>query len=277
MNKTQQTGYLVVFIYLVLSAFATSVCQLLMLVGQGLTPSIWFQFGLGIAFMVAFAVSALVAVWTFLKNVFILGKSRTVKQIKPFCEEEPIGLNQMQKKLMDLSAKYVSLFILASLSSVISMFSGFYESATDLRISLFLVPIDCSFNLLCIYLQYAFAEKHYNKYCGKLDWYCKRMMTAGWVQSIHTMRRKEFDLKTHVQNQSRKDSQVGPKSDYTKRKAMPTRLSLQIRECRPQQKPSRVQRGGPWNPDIPPCINEEPTDGIDSDVLSPMSVQCNPY
>merc|ERR1719242_1815794 len=194
MNKTQQTGYLVVFIYLVLNAFATSVCQLLMLVGEGLTPSIWFQFGLGIAFMVAFAVSALVAVCTFLKNVFILGKSRTVKQIKPFCEEEPIGLNQMQEKLMDLSAKYVSLFILASLSSVISMFSGFYESATDLRISLFLVPVDCGVNLICIYLQYEFAVSHYTKCCGKLDRFCKWMMTKIWVGSIHSDRRDERNL-----------------------------------------------------------------------------------
>merc|ERR1719295_2366822 len=95
---------------------------------------------------------------------------------------------------MDLSAKYVSLFLLASLSSVISMFSGFYESASDLRISLFLVPIDCSVNMLCIYLQYAFAEHRYRKYCGKLDWYCKRVMTAEWVKSIHMMRREAYDL-----------------------------------------------------------------------------------
>merc|ERR1719397_2102890 len=113
-------------------------------------------------------------------KVAILGKSRTKKQIKIFCEEEPIALNQMQNNLMDLSAKYVSLFLLASLSSAIAMFSGFYESSTDLRISLFLVPIDCCVNLLCIYLQYVFAEDHYQKYCGKLDWCCKKMMTAGW-------------------------------------------------------------------------------------------------
>merc|ERR1712228_1161556 len=38
------------------------------------------------------------------------------------------------------------------------------------------------------------AEKHYLKFCSRLDWSCKRMMTAGWVQSIHTMRREERDL-----------------------------------------------------------------------------------
>jgi len=260
MNKKQKKGYLIVFIYLVLNAFATSSCQLVMLVGLGLTPSIWFQFALGIAFMVVFAVSASVAMCTFLKNVFLLGKSRTVKQIKPFNEEEPIGLNQMQDKLMDLSAKYVSLFLLASSSSIISMFSGFYESASDLRISLFLVPIDCSVNLLCIYLQYAFAEIHYNKYCGKLDWYCKRVMTAKWVQSIHTMRGKEYDLK--VRNQKDKDIEIEKKkasADQIKTKTIPDRLSLQIKQSRLPQ-----QQSGGWSPNI-----SQNMDGID-EVMSPM-------
>jgi len=261
MNGKQQTGFLIVFIYLALNAFATSVCQLLMLVGQGLAPSIWFQFALGIAFMVVFAISAMFAACTFLQNVFILGKSRTVKQIKPFCEEEPIGLNQMQEKLMDLSAKYVSLFLLASTSSFISMFSGFYESASDLRISLLLVPIDCGVNLLCIYLQYAFAEKHYNKFCGKLDWYCKKMMTAKWIQSIHTMRREDHDLK--VQNQKVIDQLKETElADLRKIKTIPDRLSLQIRHS------------GARTPMYHPNVNEtEQTadEGTAIDVTSPIS------
>merc|ERR1712048_1182778 len=118
----------------------------------------------------------------------------------------------------------------ASLSSVISLFSGFYESATDLRISLFLVPIDCSVNLLCIYLQYAFAAKHYDKYCGKLDWFCKRTMTTGWVNSIHTMRRDAFDLdventKLELEIQKKlKDS-----FDVKPANSVPKRLSRSIR------------------------------------------------
>merc|ERR1719334_2329991 len=44
-SQNQQIGYVVTFIYLLLNAFAASVCQLLMLVGvPGLAPSIWFQF-----------------------------------------------------------------------------------------------------------------------------------------------------------------------------------------------------------------------------------------
>ena len=182
MTRTQQRRYFAVFLFLVLTAFATSVCQLMMLVGEGLTPSIWFQFALGVLFMVVLAVSSLMAVCSFMAKVSILGKSRTKKQVKVFCEEEPIALNQMQNTLMDLSAKYVSLFLFASLSSAIAMFSGFYESSSDLRISLILVPIDCCVNLICIYLQYAFAENHYKRYCAKLDLCCKRMMTAGSVQ-----------------------------------------------------------------------------------------------
>merc|ERR1712228_400295 len=157
-------------------------------------PSIYFQFGLGVAFMVVFAISSMVAACSFMGKVFSLGKSRTKKQVKAFNEAEHIALNKMQETLMHLSAKYVSLFQLASFSSLVAVFSGFYESASDIRISLFLVPFDCCVNLICIYLQYVFAEKQYLRFCSKLDWSCKRMMTAGRVQSIHTMRRDERDL-----------------------------------------------------------------------------------
>ena len=232
-----QRGYSIVLVYLVLNAFATSVCQLLMLVGMGIAPSIWFQFGLGIAFMVVFALSAMVAMCTFMSNVFVLGKARTKKQIKPFCEDETIGLNEMQQKLMDLSSKYVSLFMIASISSAVTLFSGFYESASDLRISLFLVPIDCCVNLICIYLQYAFADKQYRKYCGKLDWSCKKMMTARWVKSIHTMRRDECNLNLEVHGMKLEKTPVDALEKPTsgrkrvpRLRTIPERLSMEIKE-----------------------------------------------
>jgi len=193
-SERQYIGYFVTFIFLVLNAFAASVCQLLMLLGEGLTPPIWVQFGLGILFMVVFAISALCVVFSFLDKLFILGKARTKRQIKVFCEEDRIGLNMMQQKLMNLSSKYISLFLMASFSSFITMFSGFYESASDLRISLFLVPVDCCVNLICIYLQYEFAVHQYAKCCGKLDRFCKGIMTKIWVKSIHSDRRDERNL-----------------------------------------------------------------------------------
>jgi len=122
-NRRQQIGYMLTFFFLLFNAVAASVCQLLMLVGEGLAPSIWVQFGLGILFMVVFAISALCVVVSFLDKLFILGKARTKKQIKVFCEEDRIGLNKMQQKLMNLSSKYISLFLMASFSSFITMFS----------------------------------------------------------------------------------------------------------------------------------------------------------
>ena len=223
MNLREQRGYLLVFIYLVLNAFATSICQLLMLVGQGQRPSITVQLVLASTFMIVFAVSSLVAVSTFMGKVFILGKSRTVKQVKLFCEEEPIALNKMQEKLMDLSSKYVSLFIIASISSGVTMLSGFYESASDLRVSLILVPIDCCVNLICIYLQYVFSEDYYKKSCAKLDWSCKKLMTAGWVQSIHSMRRMEYDLEVQNMKKEKELEMTVEVSDQEPRKKMKTR------------------------------------------------------
>ena len=233
MSVFYQRGYSIVFVYLMLNAFATSICQMLMLVGEGIKPSIDVQFALGVAFMIVFFVSALVAVCTFMGKVFVLGKSRTVEPAKPFCEQEPIGLNDMQQKLMDLSSKYVSLFIIASLSSAITMFSGFYESASDLRISLFLVPADCCVSLICIYLQYAFADAHYQKYCAKMDWSCKKLLTAGWVQSIHSMRRSkirmEYELEVcKVKNEDTGTNKIRPPSSPLK--TIPETSSLDIHQ-----------------------------------------------
>jgi len=193
MARNEQIGFGAVFVFLTSNAFAASICQFLMLFGEGLTPSIYVQLSLGIVFMVVFAVSALCAVCSFMGKLFVLGKARTLRQSKAFDEERPIGLNKMQENLINLSTKYVSLFLVASLSSFITLFSGFYESVSGLRISLFLVPIDCTVNLLCIYLQYAFVEEKYERYCTKLDWVCKKIMTGRWVQAIHSKRREERD------------------------------------------------------------------------------------
>jgi len=194
-NQRSVIGYIITFVFLLLNATAASVCQLLMLVGEkDMVPSIWVLFSLGILFMAVFSISALVVVTSFLDKLLILGKARTKKQIKVFCEEEPIGLNKMQKQLMRLSSKYISLFLMASFSSFVTMFSGFYESATDLRISMFLVPIDCCVNLICIYLQYEFAVHHYTRCCNKPDRMCKAIMTKIWVDSIHSTRRDERNI-----------------------------------------------------------------------------------
>ena len=271
MHTREQRGYLLVFIYLVLNAFATSICQLLMLVGQGLRPSITVQLILSTSFMIVFAVSALVAVCTFMGNVFILGKSRTVKQVKQFCEEEPIALNEMQEKLMDLSSRYISLFIVASLSSLVTMFSGFYESISDLRISLFLVPIDCCVNLICIYLQYAFAESPYKKYCGGLDKICSKVITAGWVRSIHLMRRKEHDRtcskKVDLQVQHIKDGM--PKLSVRTARSMKTiseRMAQEVAnsDCELPERPDAAHHDTP-RPETPEVTlahrhgNQQPT------------------
>jgi len=245
-NERQYMGYAITFIILVLNAIAASVCQLMMLVGKGLTPSIWVQFGLGILFMVVFAVSALCVVFSFLSKLFILSKARTKKQVKVFCEEDRIGLNKMQQKLMNLSSKYISLFLMASLSSFITMFSGFYESASDLRISLFLVPVDCCVNLICIYLQYEFATKQYTKCCGKLDRFCKCIMTKIWIDSIHSDRRTErnLELKEIADEKMATKMTLSVVSSPTVPVTIPEEYPLEKSVSEQSQRASQIIKGG---------------------------------
>merc|ERR1719462_506788 len=168
-------------------------------------------------------------------KLFLLAKARTQKQAKAFCEEERIGLNQMQEKLMNLSSKYVSLFLVASLSSFITLFSGFYESVSDLRISLFLVPIDCAVNLLCIYLQYAFVDDEYERYCSKLDWVCKKIMTGRWVQAIHSKRREERDAEVKQMQRELEVMEKNivatklPSASSPRMRTIPEKLTLEVK------------------------------------------------
>jgi len=234
-TRNERIGYGVVFVFLTLNAFATSLCQFLMLVGEGLTPSIYVQLLLGIAFMVVFAVSALCAVCSFMGKLFVLGKARTLSQINAFDEDQPLGLNKMQEKLMNLSTKYVSLFLVASLSSFITLFSGFYESASGLRISLFLVPTDCAVNLICIYLQYAFVEDKYERYCSKLDWSCKKIMTGRWVQAIHSKRREERDAEVKQMQRELEVMEKNivatklPSASSPRMRTIPEKLTLEVK------------------------------------------------
>merc|ERR1711920_871160 len=70
------------------------------------------------------------------------------------------------------------------------------------------------------------AEDKYLKFCSKPDWSCKKFMTAGWVQSIHTMRRDERDLEVKEEKRVEMAIQMGIENDM---KAIPESASHEHR------------------------------------------------
>ena len=88
-----------------------------------------------------------------------------------------ITLNGRQQKILHLSAKYVSLFCVASLSTFISVMFPFINKGLNEFLGLFL-SVDLCVNLLCLYLQFAFASEHYRKCCCCWDSCCRAMVRS---------------------------------------------------------------------------------------------------
>ena len=89
------------------------------------------------------------------------------------------GVCEKQQALIDLSSKYVSLFVVAMSSSLLT-FVGFVVFrvgfADPLHVGA-LWSIDCIVNVICLYLYHSFADPQYKRYCSRLDGCCKGKMS----------------------------------------------------------------------------------------------------
>ena len=83
---------------------------------------------------------------------------------------------ELQETLLNTSVKYISLISIAMVSSWISFTFAYTESSYYAQLSqdevdqrIWIAPIvmcyDCVINVLCLYLQYPFNKKYYDKYC----------------------------------------------------------------------------------------------------------------
>ncbi len=145
-----------------------------------------------------YIITAVWAVYIFsqnLMNVAILTSSTDIDY------DGDIELNKTQIKMIDSIARYVALFTVSSITSllaVIILSAGKWWPGSDYRhgqIYMIISGIDTVVNLLCCYLQYSFNIKYYEKYCGCLGcWtpYFKKRMK-------HNMQKKHLERKNQLQ------------------------------------------------------------------------------
>ena len=84
-------------------------------------------------------------------------------------ENVSIQLNEQQRKMIDMISKYVSLFSIGTGSSMITvlvMSSGewMHWGDTFTQILFIFLDTDCIMNITCMYLQYKFSKKYYDRY-----------------------------------------------------------------------------------------------------------------
>lgn len=116
--------------------------------------------------------------WTtyrFVRNLMALAKARaeTISR-NDLSNSEDICANQ--RRLVTLSSKYVTLFIIALVTSVLSFFLVamcriYWDVDTG-----FITSVDCVTNIVCLYLFQSFAAVHYKRYCSRLDDCCDKEM-----------------------------------------------------------------------------------------------------
>ena len=123
-----------------------------------------------------YSITTIYGMIVFAKKMYILTQLRQ-SSVNPFADiddENNNGakLNKEQIKLLNTTAKYISLLSLAILTSwctfaqivayipTANLWGEFGRQIIRVQYSL-----DCTINILCLYLQYPFAEGLYNKYC----------------------------------------------------------------------------------------------------------------
>lgn len=130
---------------------------------------------------VVYTVGCMLAVYFFLRNLSRLTiDTMTANVTTPTNPTSPtiptaIDLNKRQLKMTALAARYLMLFLMAILSTILSAVIGYaFPLHSGFRLSIQIM--DFGPNLLCIYLQFVFAKKHYKRCCGCCDRRCHRLL-----------------------------------------------------------------------------------------------------
>ena len=113
-----------------------------------------------------------------------------------------IQMNDRQRKLLYTSTKYVTLLSFAMVSTWMALAYGafvnwFGDSIIRART---VVIIDMDINIVCMYLQFAFNRKYYDKYCVCFGSCCSYFMDRKFRRSHQTVMKmdKEINLGNNI-------------------------------------------------------------------------------
>jgi len=175
--------FVVIFIILFVSGLSWLIALILMFNDHENIDSIFGLLDVG-SFFIVYNLGSFLAVRFFVNNLNKLAVSRVNSQrdVTRTPSADAIQLNKHQQKLLNLSAKYILLFVVSILSTILSTVLVLFVSTemADLFVS-----IDLCINLFCLYLQFAFAAGHYKKCCFRLDSRCRKTVSNRVKRAIH--------------------------------------------------------------------------------------------
>lgn len=151
---------------------------------------------------------------TSLKNVFVSVSSPGIQSIDTMESMEiDVKLNKTQTKLINNISKYVSLFSVGLISTLLTMFWIALPAfaPTEWKIDYYRATglagaVDTTINLICLALQYPFADAFYRKYCKWIEC-CWKMI---FIRRTHKSLIKKYELAI----QSRKSTLSTPTNNH---------------------------------------------------------------
>ena len=155
-------------------------------------PILLMNYSVALLYIIASALS----VRFFVSNLSQMTKARETTLRNLNLDQKDIELDRQQQQLSDLAAKYMMLFAMAMVSTIVlNILALFVNRASGLRHPIW--ALDMCLNLWCLYLQFYFAERHYKKCCGRCDWKCRGFISARTKSVIrrHSIAMKKIQVK----------------------------------------------------------------------------------
>ena len=197
--------FICILVVLLIISTAVAILNSLVVMWYGIDPltdpnatyPTWYNLSvvsLVLFFLLLFVLGSVVAVFHFVNNLKLL--SMTMSELPtPTNIEKECSLNAKQRRYSDLSARYLLLYGIAIISSLMMYLLVFAVSqSSGMRNVIW--AADELVNLLCVYLQFSFATKHYEICCGCLDHRARRVMGKYNKKMINESPRAENVIRT---------------------------------------------------------------------------------
>ena len=147
---------------------------------------------------VLYLITYIYGMYVFAKCMVKLTTMTTISSNESRSSQRSINLNECQNKrkeeLLYTSAKYVSLLSIAIITSFLTtgIYWYLYSIVNDslswsimgAEILILVASVDCVVNIICLYLQYSFAKKYYDRYCGCMSRLCKGFIVINLEKSM---------------------------------------------------------------------------------------------
>lgn len=208
LSISKHTKYLFIVIFMLLFIFTLSVVTGFTLRRFHIEFGWTLYLSTYLVGILLYVVGCVLAVRLFVVNLSIIAKlqANTLRG-SPRANPEDISLNETQCQLLRLSAKYVLLFFIALLASFLTIFFIFIVSSECAGL---FVSADICVNMLCLYLQFAFASKHYQICCGCLDSRCRAVEVKRMKRIMHSealsLHKQVIAMSNTMSNTSEKNS-----------------------------------------------------------------------